>query len=397
MLDAAPAVRQRQRQRSVRLRADPGSDAAIRVFAEQQQAESNIGIGAYDLPERAFTQDNNRYTFRALEAGPIGRRIFINTRFTMTWMDFGSRSADRGAHNHRAGCVQQRRRAAGRPRPRQESDVRVGHGLRSRHAFLARRRPDVRRLVSRQSQQQLSGNLRVQQTAPRSRRARRSSTRAASAIRRSTSFTRGSARTSRTTSVKKGLTLSPGVRTATRRTSTDTLAFEPRLGITWAPTKSGKTTLRASGGIFHGWLDPGIWWQTVRFDGGISATSSSAIRRIPIPGVERHRCPANTYRLGDVQAEQELAIQRRHRSAVLAARQRQRAVQLLPSGSAAARHESQPADQRRAARSGVCKHHLDGDRRGDHPARAVREFQSQSGRAVAGDEPRRHSTGAGWR
>lgn len=66
--------------------------------------------------------------------------------------------------------------------------------------------------------------------------------------------------------IKKGLTLSPGVRYSYQTRVGDVAAFEPRVGITWAPMKNGNTTLRASGGIFHGWLDPGIWWQTVRFD-----------------------------------------------------------------------------------------------------------------------------------
>ncbi len=91
-----------------------GPDAAVRVFAEQQQAIATIGIGTYDLPERAFTQDNNRYTFRALEAGPIGRRMFINTRLTMSWMDFGSRSDTEAPNDHRAGRVHA---AAARSRP----------------------------------------------------------------------------------------------------------------------------------------------------------------------------------------------------------------------------------------------------------------------------------------
>src|SRR4029078_7976941 len=52
----------------------------------------NQGIGAYDLPERAFTSDNNAYTFRALEAGPLGRRVLINSRMTMTSREFGNTS-----------------------------------------------------------------------------------------------------------------------------------------------------------------------------------------------------------------------------------------------------------------------------------------------------------------
>src|SRR4029078_5413839 len=66
--------------------------------------------------------------------------------------------------------------------------------------------------------------------------------------------------------LRKGLTLSPGIRYSYQTRVEDLSALEERLVITWAPTKSGNTTLRASGGIFHGWLDPGIWWQTVRSD-----------------------------------------------------------------------------------------------------------------------------------
>ena len=49
-------------------------------YSQNNNSRRNLGIGAYDLPERAFRSENNRYTFRALEAGPIGRRFFINTR-----------------------------------------------------------------------------------------------------------------------------------------------------------------------------------------------------------------------------------------------------------------------------------------------------------------------------
>ena len=62
-------------------------------YSQNNNKNRNLGIGAYDLPERAYTSDSNGYTFRALEAGPIGRRIFINSRMTMTWRDFGSQSA----------------------------------------------------------------------------------------------------------------------------------------------------------------------------------------------------------------------------------------------------------------------------------------------------------------
>ncbi len=155
--------------------------------------------------------------------------------------------------------------------------------------------------------------------------------------------------------VKKGLTLSPGVRYSYQTRVDDPVAFEPRVGITWAPWQSGKTTFRASGGIFHGWLDPGIWWQTVRSD-----SDASARRRHHQPVVprsrNRRRRPAGEYvPARQLQVQQELSIQRGRRSAVLAARQRQRPVQLLQSGPAAAREESESVDRRSAARSSVTR------------------------------------------
>ena len=98
--------------------------------------------------------------------------------------------------------------------------------------------------------------------------------------------------------VKKGLTLSPGVRYSYQTRVDDAGAFEPRVGITWAPWQSGKTTLRASGGIFHGWLDPGIWWQTVRSDSAHQRDVVITNPSYPDPGTGGVVPPANTYRLG---------------------------------------------------------------------------------------------------
>ncbi len=43
--------------------------------------------------------------------------------------------------------------------------------------------------------------------------------------------------------------------------------FAPRFGVTWSPFKSGRTTLRASAGIFYDWLSTGTYEQTLRVDG----------------------------------------------------------------------------------------------------------------------------------
>ena len=67
--------------------------------------------------------------------------------------------------------------------------------------------------------------------------------------------------------VRKNLTLSPGVRWEAQTHLNDNNAIGPRFGVTWAPTKSGHTTLRASAGIFYDWLIPDTYEQTLRLDG----------------------------------------------------------------------------------------------------------------------------------
>ena len=67
--------------------------------------------------------------------------------------------------------------------------------------------------------------------------------------------------------VRKGLTLSPGARYEVQTHLSDYNNIGPRFGVTWAPTKSGHTTLRASAGVFYDWLGAGTYEQTLRVDG----------------------------------------------------------------------------------------------------------------------------------
>jgi hypothetical protein len=53
-------------------------------FSQNDEHYGNLGVGGFDLPERAYSFDQRTNTFRAFEAGPTGRRAFINTRLTAT-------------------------------------------------------------------------------------------------------------------------------------------------------------------------------------------------------------------------------------------------------------------------------------------------------------------------
>ena len=267
-------------------------------YSQNNNKRSNLGIGNYDLPERAFRQDNNRYTFRALEAGPIGRRMFINTRFTMSWMDFGSRS-DTEARTivvqdaFTQGGAQQAGRVHGKNLTF-ASDVDY---IRGRHSWRG-----GTQVYADWYRANLNNNYLGTYTFADNDAflAGRPLLYTQSIGDPSLSFfhARIGAYFQDDYRPKKGLTLSPGVRYSYQTRVDDLAAFEPRLGVTWAPTKSGNTTLRASAGIFHGWLDPGIWWQTVRYDGDHQREVVISNPPFPDPGASGPIPLTNTYRLG---------------------------------------------------------------------------------------------------
>jgi hypothetical protein len=66
---------------------------------------------------------------------------------------------------------------------------------------------------------------------------------------------------------RKNLTLSAGLRQELQTHLGDRLNLGPRGGATWSPFKSGRTTVRAGGGVFYDWLDADTYEQTLRVDG----------------------------------------------------------------------------------------------------------------------------------
>lgn len=65
----------------------------------------------------------------------------------------------------------------------------------------------------------------------------------------------------------KNLTLSGGVRDELQTHLGDHWNLGPRAGLTWSPFKSGKTTVRAGGGLFYDWLDASVYQETLQVNG----------------------------------------------------------------------------------------------------------------------------------
>ena len=69
-------------------------DQVLRLnFQGSKFNRGDIGIGAYDLPERAYTTEDTSFGLFLQQNGPIGRRFVLNTRLSIFGNDSVARSA----------------------------------------------------------------------------------------------------------------------------------------------------------------------------------------------------------------------------------------------------------------------------------------------------------------
>jgi hypothetical protein len=276
-------------------------DQVLRVnFNGGRFSRRNVGIGTHDLIERAYSSKDESFGLYIQQNGPIGRRFVLNTRLSVFGNDslmhssveaptvivndsFSSGGAQRrggthgrnywlnsdldyvrGIHSVRTGIQIQYARF----RTDSDSNYLGTYVFESLEAFEARRpRSYTRRLGDpRVSYTNVQAGLYIQDDIK----------------------------------VRKGLTITGGVRYEAQTHVPDALNLAPRAGFTWAPFKGGKTTLRGSWGIFYDWLSTGTYAQTLQVDGLRQQELNIINPTFPDPGtVGVASPPTNRYLLAD--------------------------------------------------------------------------------------------------
>jgi hypothetical protein len=273
-------------------------DQTLRMnFTRQTNRNRNLGIGTFDAAERAYATDGAVNSVRLQEAGPLGRRFFTNTRVMITTSRNESHSVlEAPTINVLENFVTGGRQIAG---TRRSTGVSLASDLdyvRGKHSFRGGTQLDMLRLKSNESSNYLGTYTFESLDAflagtPRSFIRRIGDPNIAYSSIQAAVYVQDDIR------VRRGLTLSPGVRYEVQNHLSDTSNFGPRFGITYAPFKSGKTTLRGSAGIFFAWLQPNTFEQTLRVDGFRQQEINIVNPTYPDPGTTGTALPTSKYLL----------------------------------------------------------------------------------------------------
>ena len=275
-------------------------DQTLRLSYNQQDSKQrNLGVGAYELPEHAYNSDEHHHTLRIQEAGPIGRRFFTNTRIEFSTSDTDSRSGleaptirvndaftSGGAQVAGGRHTRTVNIASDLDYVRSIHSVRMGVVLNG-GSFRSDDTSNYLGTYTFESLEAFEAGL------PRSYTRRIGDPHIAYRNLQAAGYIQDDIR------IRKGLTVSPGLRYEAQTHLNDFNAFGPRFGVTWAPFKSGKTTLRASAGVFYDWLSSGTYEQTLRVDGFRQQELQIFDPSFPDPGTAGVVPPINRYLLGD--------------------------------------------------------------------------------------------------
>jgi len=268
------------------------------VFREQSTSK-NLGIGGFDMLERGYSSENHNTTFRVQEAGPIGRRFFINTRANINWSDSDAHSLFEGPtvtviEQFTAGGQQRTGGSVSRTLNLQ-SDLDYVRGIHSMRAGMqfdggSYRSDDSLNYFGTYTFTNREAYLNGR---PRSFTQRIGDPNIAYKNLQAGMYVQDDIR------VRKNLTLSPGLRYEAQTHLSDYDNLGPRVGFTWSPGKAGTTTLRGSAGVFYDWLPASTYEQTLRIDGHRQQELNIENPSYPDPGTGGTVSATNRYLLGD--------------------------------------------------------------------------------------------------
>jgi hypothetical protein len=275
-------------------------DQTLRVGANHNSGSSNnLGVGGNDSIERAYANDNSFTGVRIQEAGPLGRRFFMNTRLSLV-----------RTSNDQASVVESVTYRVVDARTTGGAQIRGGrHGT----AFSLQSDLDyVRGIHSLRTGIAVDGGSYFSDDESNYLGTYLFDSPAAFEVGAPLNYTRrlgdsaidynnvqAGIYVQDDIRLRKNLTFSPGLRYELQTHLNDYNNFGPRFGMSWAPFKNGKTSLRGSFGIFYDWLGAGTYEQSLRVNGFRQRELNIANPSFPDPGSVGTISTTNRYLLSE--------------------------------------------------------------------------------------------------
>jgi hypothetical protein len=259
----------------------------------------NLGVGGYDGPDRAYDNENTQQNIRVQHYGPIGRRMFTRSRLQLFLADTDTRSATNLPTLH----VNDAFTAGGAQLSGGDHTRRLNFGsdldyVRGHHSIRAGTTLDAA-FVHSDSNANYLGTYTFDSLDDYTAGRPSNYTRRVGDPNLSYHVFQAAFYVQDDIRPAKSLTISAGVRYEVQSNVNDALDFGPRVGVTWAPFKSGQTTLRASAGIFYDWLANSVYEQTLRIDGFKQQELNILDPSYPDPGTIGLIPPTNRYTISD--------------------------------------------------------------------------------------------------
>ena len=236
-------------------------------FNRFSTSTENLGIGDYNLPERGYGSEQMNYNLRVQHVGPLGRRFFMNTRVLAAWAESETRSVleaptIRVIDAFTSGGQQ----LAGGSRTRSANIASDLDYVRGNHSLRTGIVLDSGWYHSDSTSNYL-GTYTFESLEAFEANAPRSYTRRIGDPNIDYFNLQGAMYVQDDIRVRRNLTLSPGLRYEMQTHVRDYDNLGPRFGVTWSPGQGGRTSLRASTGLFYDWLGSNTYEQTLRIDG----------------------------------------------------------------------------------------------------------------------------------